>query len=446
MDNSAQNGSPPAWDLVDSDIISNGETLAVRFSDASSFMFHAQWLDDAKCDHGPSRTAATAFCQKPAGARILQTHINREEMAAVTLDVVWLDESVSSFPAIWLRVVGPLVAKPEGTSPRTLPMWQSGGWLVNSLAIPTFDYQAIFADTVQECDATAVSIMDELLMAPNTGIIQITGLPAPDVESERDKTNTLVTQVLKRIFGAVFQHPRRTGEKTFNVASHHEEDARRAAGLPNYDTSQILLPHVDHAHYQHPIQVQGWYGLEGESENTFVSGLQALRTLLEEAPELFEPLITAPASVGRVVHYYEPPLYQGAVDTAVTMYPGTSQVKRIRWHPHLTGSIVAPFDDFHRARAAHCKLQEIMRRDSHQLKVILKPGDLYIWNNFTVLHGRERVLQVPRTGVGQTVPEQIIADRYRALKIGRLRGHLDEKWLVHMPAAQLFHLCELLQI
>ncbi|CAF9936371.1 MAG: hypothetical protein HETSPECPRED_010310 [Heterodermia speciosa] len=441
MDHSAQGGSSPDWSLVGCDIISNGEALSVHFLSAS-FTFHAQWLDDARCDHGPSRTALSAFCQKPAVARILKTHTNREG-AGVTIDVNWLDGSVSSFPAIWLRIMGPLVGEPGKASP-PLPTWQSRGWLTDSLKIPSFDYKAIFTGTAQTCEATAVSIMDEILMAPNTGIVKITGLPAPNIESEREKTNTLVTQVLKQIFGAVFQHPRRSGEKTFNVASHHEEDSKRAAGLPNYDTSQILLPHVDHAHYQHPIQVQGWYGLEGESENTFVSGLQALNTLLEEAPEMFEPLITAPMSVGRVVHYYDPPLYQGTVDTAVTMYPGTAQVKRIRWHPHLTGSIVAPFDEFRKARAAHHRLQEIIRRDTHQLKVILQPGDLYLWNNFTILHGRERVLQVPRTGVGQTVPEQVVADRYRALKIGQLRGYLEEKWLVHMPAAQLFHLGELL--
>ena len=441
MDSSAQDGSSLAWSLVGCDIISNGEALTVRFLDAS-FTFHAQWLDDARCDHGPSRTAFTAFCQKSTVARILKVHTNREGVG-VAVDLNWPDGSVSSYPAIWLRIMGPLVGRTDKSGPPP-PALQSRGWLTDSLKIPSFEYRAIFADTTSMCEATAASIMDEILMAPNTGIVKITDLPAPIIESEREKTNTLVTQVLKKIFGAVFQHPRRSGEKTFNVASHHEDDSKRAAGLPNYDTSQILLPHVDHAHYQHPIQVQGWYGLEGESENTFVSGLQALNTLLEEAPDLFEPLTTAPMSVGRVVHYYDPSLYQGAVDTAVTMYPGTTQVKRIRWHPHLTGSIVAPFDEFHRARAAHHRFQEIMRRDTHQLKVILKPGDLYIWNNFTILHGREKVLQVPRTGVGQTVPEQVVADRYRALKIGQLRDHLDEKWLVHMPAAQLFHLVELL--
>ena len=426
--------------LVGCNFDSSGEAVSVYFLDAA-FTFHAQWLDDAKCDDGPSRTAITAFCHKPAVARILEAHVSPDKVRP-TLEICWQDGSVSAFPSAWLRVMAPVVAKPYGPDPSP-PSLESRGWLADTLEIPTFDYKDIFAPTPKESEKTAIRIMDEILMVPNTGIIKITGLPAPSIESERDKTDTLVTRVLKKIFGSVFVHPRRGGDKAFNVASHHEEDSKRAANLPNYDTSQVLLPHVDHAHYQHPIQVQGWYGLEGESENTFVSGMQALKTLREEAPDLFEPLAKAPMSIGRVVHYYDPSLYQAAVDTAVTMYPGTSQVKRIRWHAHLTGSLVTQFDDFHTARASHQKLQQIMRRDTHQLKVLLKPGDLYIWNNFTILHGRERVLKVPRTGVGQTVPEQVVADRYRALKIGQLRGLLDEKWLVHVPAPQLHHLVEL---
>ena len=82
------------------------------------------------------------------------------------------------------------------------------------------------------------------------------------------------------------------------------------------------------------------------------------------------------------------------------MYPGTRQVKRVRWHPHLSGSLMTSFDRYDIARLAHQKFEEVMRRDTHQLKVCLQPGDLYIWNNFTILHGRERVLKVPRTGVG----------------------------------------------
>ncbi|KAL1963018.1 hypothetical protein VTN77DRAFT_8766 [Rasamsonia byssochlamydoides] len=151
-------------------------------------------------------------------------------------------------------------------------------------------------------------------------------------------------------------------------------------------------------------------------------------------------------AVGRVAHYYDPPLYQGTVDTAVTLTPGCpDKVKRVRWHPHLTGWLLSPFGRYPHARAAHQKFQEIVRRDTHQLKVVLKSGDLYIWNNFKILHRRERVLETPRTGVGQTVPEQVVADRYRELLIKKLVKSVDEDWLVQMPTQQLRELANLVE-
>ena len=70
-----------------------------------------------------------------------------------------------------------------------------------------------------------------------------------------------------------------------------------------------------------------------------------------------------------------------------------------------------------------------MRRDTHQLKLVLNAGDLYICENFRLLHGRDRVLEVPRTGVGQIVPEQVVHGHYRVLQIDSLKQHIDEGWV-----------------
>ncbi len=440
MDSPTKEGWIPKWALSSCQLLDNGGAIKIGFQD-EAFIFHAEWLHDANCNMGPSRTAVTAYCSKNASAQIIEAHYS---VAATTLEIEWRDGPMSSFPALWLRVMGPLVGKAcRETGP--LEKSELEGWEAASLKLPSVDYHEIFAPTEDRCSAAVELVLDLLLMSPATGIIKVTGLPPPSLECERDKTNTLVTQVLKKLFGSVFQHPRRMGEKSFNVASHHEEDTQRANGLPNYDTTQVLLPHVDHAHYQHPIQIQGWYGLEGESVNTFVSGIRALRTLQEETPELYEPLVTSQMAVGRMVRYYDPPLRQGTVDTPVTFHPGTFQVKRLRWHAHLTGSLVTPYDSFPTARLAHQALHEIMQRDSHLFRVRLRPGDLYIWNNFTILHGRERVLETPRTGVGQTVPEQVVADRYRAVKMDRLKAFVDEDWLVHMPPTLLYQMGELVK-
>jgi trimethyllysine dioxygenase len=421
----------------------NGEAVKITFRDGA-FTFHAQWLHDAQVDKGPSKDDSEVFSQKIPKAFIQNTNLAGTGVHSI-LEITWNDGTTTSFPVIWLRVLAPLVGKadrPQVTASPRLP----GKWQANTFSIPEFPYTDMFPEnpTPEAFNASLERILDTLLQDSGVGIVKIVNLPPTDLKSERDKENTLVTKILKQLFGGVFFHPRRGVDKTFNVASHHQEDKKRGIELPNYNTNKVLLPHTDHAHYIHPARVQGLYALEGESENTFVSCFAALETLQIEAPHLYQQLFTAPMATGRVAYFYDPPMYQATTDTVITMHPGfPGHVKRFRWHPHLTGSLLSPFDDFPEARVAYQTFQEIMRRDSHLLRFLFKPGDLYIWDNFRVLHGRERVVNLPRTAVGQTVPEQLVADRYRVLKMAKLKNYIDDKWLVHTPMQQLHELVEL---
>ena len=144
-------------------------------------------------------------------------------------------------------------------------------------------------------------------------------------------------------------------------------------------------------------------------------------------------------------------MFQATVDPAVTLTPGfahLSSVKRVRWHPHLAGSLATPYDEFHKARQAYRKFQDILRRPSHQLTFVFKPGDLFVWNNFHLLHGRERVIEEagPRTSVGQTVPEQVVSEKYRSLRIKELKKVVNEDWLVHVPTVKLFDVAKMLGV
>lgn len=336
--------------------------------------------------------------------------------------------------------MAPLVGRPEGPQPTLEEQPNSEGWLSKELKIPEFSYRDIFAEGSNQGEHpnnVTIKVLDQLLDESSPGIVKIVDLPDPNLEDERNHINNINTLVLKRLFGSVFIHPIRGTDQTFNVSS-HSKDAERAVGVANYDTTKLLLPHCDHAFYDTPNHVQGFYGLEGQSENTWVSVLSALAAFKQEYPTLYHHLRDTPMTIGRVSRFYGDPLYQATVDTPITPYPGSpNTIKRFRWHPNLTGALLAPYDDYKDARLAHQRFQEVMRRDAHQLKLVLKQGDLYIWNNFRLLHGRERVLQVPRTGVGQTVPEQVVHDRYRALCTEVLKGYVDEGWLVHMPMPQL---------
>ncbi|KAI0968294.1 hypothetical protein F4678DRAFT_474788 [Xylaria arbuscula] len=379
--------------------------LAVDFGDGT-FTYHVH----------PSRSAEDSFVVHAPDARI----------TAATLKGKGINVGIQ------LRAFAPMVAKQsleDGYTGEGLSY--NYGWVTEKIDIPEVHFDSIFPQqkpSVEKSEDISIKISDMLFHEGKSGIINIVGRPAPDIQSQRETKNTIATKILKQIFGSVFVHPRRGADLTFNVTDNYGKEKDRGAELHNYRTDVVLLPHCDHAHYDYPAQVQGLYCLEGESFNTFISSVAVLRTMQQEAPDLYPYLLKSPMVVGRVAHYYDPPMFQATVEPA---------------HLHLLGSLVTPFDDFDMARQAYQKYQEILRRPTHQLKVLFKPGDLYIWDNFRTLHGRESVTSVPRTSVGQTVPLQVVSERYRSLQIKRLKRLVDESWLVHVPTPKLYDMAKL---
>ena len=443
-------------------------TLQIHFHDGSA-IFHSQWLHDARCDLGSERKAPEAFCEDPEDASVL---IERATVSGsgprTTVNVTWPDGAMTPFPAVWLRLLAPQVAKSLHAGPIQKQSNIPPGWKVSGFAMPEISYNKIMASNVSKKDfsATKAWILDTLLLDGSPGIFKIVDLPEVDPHAESTQVGNLLTVILKRLFNEVFQHSMRPADATFKIASHYREpaqkkdelsnelpnqpsnhdNAQRIKELPNYDTSEVLLPHADHSHYDNPVRVQGFHAVQGHSENTFLHACAALQTLQDEDPDLYEALATSPYILGRVAQFYTPSLFQTTVDTAIRKMPGyPDQFKAIRWHPHLAGYLLTPFEQYETARRAHRKFQEIMRRDSHQLKIDLKPGDMYVWDNFRILHGRERIFSTPRLAVGQTVIEQVVNDHYRVKQMEFLTRYMNEHWLVQTPTWELQNLVNLIK-
>jgi trimethyllysine dioxygenase len=405
----------------------NLEVLNIDFRDAS-FAFHAQWLHDAYVETRPSKDSDEVLSRKAARARIQYASLSGTGTQSA-IQITSVDGSKSSFPTIWLRVMAPLVAKRRDIGAETSEV-NPNGWLAHELAIPEVLYGDLFPQNSVPGDLNAVKerILDAVLLESVLGIVKVVGLPDPDVESERKRENTIVTKVLKELCGSVYFHPRRGADKSFNVTSSYADDMKPGEALPNYNTKKVLLPHTDHSHYTHPARIQGLYALEGESENVFVSCFATLGTLKKETPHLYTPFCKSPMSYRESCALLQAvivPSNDGYCSYHAPGYP--DKIKRFKWHPHLTGSLQSSYDDLKEARAAHRTFQEIMSRDTHLFRLVMKPGDLFIWDNFRILHGRNRVLEVPRTVVGQTVPEQVVVDQYRAVKMAKLRGFIEDK-------------------
>ena len=131
-------------------------------------------------------------------------------------------------------------------------------------------------------------------------------------------------------------------------------------------------------------------------------------------------------------YYYSPSLIQSNVDTPVTFYPGTETIKRIKWPPHLMGWIHTHSDNYSKARAADQHFQQILMDPNSIYRYEFKAGQMFVWNNFRILHGRQKIVEFPRTVIGQTVPEDIVQNRFREIQLSKIQT-IPEPWLVHLP-------------
>lgn len=243
-------------------VCTNGNKVTIS-SPTGEYTFHSQWLHDARCDDGAQRNSTTAIGRQP-----LETvKIDSAEIVGGDtrkfLAIVWNDGLSSEFPVEWLWVMAPIVAATTTKSMPTFLPVVDDGWTTDSINIPEISYHAIFSTTatLEEVNSTALRVLDLLLSPRSAGIVKIVDLPEPNFEDELNHTRNINTLVLKKLFGSVFVHPTRGSDRSFNVSSRSAEATKRK-NLPNYDTNQVLLPHADHAFYEHPINVQGWYILE----------------------------------------------------------------------------------------------------------------------------------------------------------------------------------------
>ena len=219
----------------------HGNKVTVEFFDAT-FIFHAQWLHDARCDSGAARNATTAICQQPISTTV---HIEKAHLSGHGIDmkllIAWEDGQSSSLPGPWLRVMAPLVAKTVGEIPQE-PV--AKGWLATNLDIPEISYRDVVraSPTCKDySESIATEILDKLLNPSLPGFVKVVDLPAPNYEDERNHRNNIVTSVLKSIFGSVFIHPLRGSDQTFNVSSH--SDTKRAVGV-SHSTASVIFRSV----------------------------------------------------------------------------------------------------------------------------------------------------------------------------------------------------------
>jgi len=109
---------------------------------------------------------------------------------------------------------------------------------------------------------------------------------------------------------------------------------------------------------------------------------------------------------------------------------------KTKWSPHLRGWHLVAYEKQEAVIEAHAALLKLLQQ--HQLKLRLDAGDIYLFSNNRVLHGRDSIIAgADRTLNGHLVPEALMIERHRALmqKANPMFG--DSPWFVAMPVERM---------
>ena len=227
MSSAVDNASPGSELITICSLSPSKDNLTVSFHDAT-VTFHAQWLHDARCDIGSERRAPRVFCEQLKAVHIQSACVSGTNVST-TLDVTWEDGSTTPFPAVWLRILAPFVGKDLRNTAVVKEPVIPKGWLAKELVIPEISYEKIAGENLsnEEFLVARAWVIDTLLLPGCPGIFKITELPPVDTYTESSQVGNLLTDILKRLFGAVFQHSMRPPDATFKIASLAPPSLRR---------------------------------------------------------------------------------------------------------------------------------------------------------------------------------------------------------------------------
>lgn len=366
---------------------SQGATIAVTWSDGSKNLFHAVWLrDNCRC----------VKCGEPVigrrTSRLTDFPLDIEAAAATaetpqTLTIVWTgDGHESRYDAGWLRSHAYDTVEARKAR-RHMPVLWDNAFLK---APPT-----VTSDQV----ATDKGLYDALRNVRDFGICFVTGgsSEAGVLEKFATRFGHLQESNFGRIQDLKIDPTKRGIGNSFEGLPLHTDEPYRAT------PSGILV--------FHSVQVDPERG--GQSQ--FLDGFKIATILREEDPEGFDALVENRQSWRR--HF------EGDVDVSAA-FPMIAldefgDVVGIRFNDRVGSPLSLPPDQVEPYYRAYRRLVELSADPAYIIARRLQPGDIAIFDNSRILHGRsafslqsERFLQWASIRRGDLYSSlRILADR-----------------------------------
>ncbi|NQW08774.1 MAG: TauD/TfdA family dioxygenase [Alphaproteobacteria bacterium] len=346
------NGSTPM--LADARI--DGDTIVVSWTDGMVSAFHQIWLRD-HCPSGLHPSTRERLWDWSA----YDLEINATGVAVTDdiLTVSWPDGHVSTFDADYLR------RRRYDDAARTERRPQLDLWSAEDIVrrTPNVDHAAVMADDN--------ALLDLLIKVRDTGFAIVRNMPNCD----RPDTDWPCETVARRI---AFTRETNFGRR-FDVIS--KPDPNNQAY-----THDALLAHTDLANREMPPGVQFLHCLEFAAEggeSLLVDGFHAAEELRADDPGAWTVLTTMPVAFR--FHDSDWDVRWSGPVIALDVDGGYHE---IRYNPGIAAPIDVPFalvKPLYRALTAYAAR---LKDPRNVLAFKLRPGDMMVFNNRRVLHGR----------------------------------------------------------
>ncbi|MEH6404028.1 MAG: TauD/TfdA family dioxygenase [Sneathiella sp.] len=333
--------------------IANNTLCDVEWLDGHTSHFHALWLRDncpcAECLHPQTRERTLDIMSIPQDLSMP----GDLAVTAENLVVTWPGGHVSEFKSSWLR--DHCYSEQSLNSYKEKPTF----W-TNDIerALPEIEY-----DAIMQQDSGLLKWLD---MMVDCGFALVRNTPT--VHGEVCKLASKISFLRETNFGKEFEviskaNPNNVAYTAISLLSHSD--------LPNWE----LPPGTQFLHCMKSDATGG--------ESTLVDGFAVAEILKRENPDAFDLLKSQP-----IPFRFHDEEWDVSHEAPTIGCNAAGDYTDIRYHSALTAPLqmssdkVLPFYEAYRA------LTRIIRAPENILKLKLNPGDVMVFNNRRVLHGR----------------------------------------------------------
>ncbi|KAI8806400.1 hypothetical protein BJ742DRAFT_816719 [Cladochytrium replicatum] len=360
--------------------------------------FHYSWLrDNCQCPHCQQPgTKQKLFSSadvvpnvRPVSVQLTETHLELNwppnslapvsPAAAKLMERELREPHTSRYDLNWLLKNSYDPAPPKGADLTRPTFWSGKDFSEKHIRIPYEQFNPASGVSPHHVDANDAGLELALEQLQKYGLCFITNVPTDRVDR--------MEEVVER-FGPI--------RETFYQRSWDVKNDPNAKNIA-YTAVELGL-HMDLLYFEAPPGLQFLHCLKNSvtgGESFFVDAFTTAEHLRQEHPEDFETLCNVPVTFhyqndGHHLHFRRPTIVRG------TTIPGGNKGSHVDlneymmvYHaPPFQGPLEADPKDVDRFYAAFRRWSELLERPEYIYQTLLQPGDLVIFANRRVLHGR----------------------------------------------------------